>query len=95
MTKYTTEQIAAILELLPPSPWTWDSGYLRAADGTIILWAVSDSFGKKYIGVQADCDDFIANAPDIISHLVADNDALREERDRAINAADEYRNHSR
>jgi hypothetical protein len=66
-----TEEVRESLELLPPTPWTWDESRLVAADGTVILWSVADCHGKKYIGVYADCEAFIAEAADCIKSLVA------------------------
>lgn len=81
-----TPDFASALAGLPPSPWHWESDKLLAADGTVILWAVVDCCGTKYIGVQADCDDFIADAPGLIEQLMAENANLK----RAISECEEY-----
>lgn len=76
-TNQRIDEIRTRRALQPPAPWRWESDKLIAADGTVILWAVADCYGKKYIGAQADCDDFIEAAPDDIDLLLAEIDRLR------------------
>lgn len=55
--------------------WRWESNCLIAPDGTVILWAVSDRYGKKYVGVQADYEYFIARSSLIVKALVEEIEA--------------------